>query len=160
MANMTQGVDRLTKYAEQLQQYGLVGYTNYQGGSAAWTAYKGGIAMMDVSDVDGYAQKMASTITAASGDVFLGVFAETVAVSATDTADGAQKARVWRDGIHAFAKGSLAVTDIGAPVYASDDQTVTSTSTNNLWIGYLVDVDATYAWVDITKAAGMANTAT
>ena len=160
MANMTQGVDRPTKYAEQLQQYGLVGYTNYQGGSAAWTAYKGGVAVMDVSDVDGYAQKKISSVNAAADDVFLGVFAETVAVTASDAADGAQKARVWRDGIHAFAKNGLAATDIGAPAYASDDQTITTTSSNNLWIGYIVDVDATYVWVDITRAAGMANSAT
>jgi len=155
MANMTASKSRRYQGDQKPWKYGLVGYTNYQAGSAAWTAYKGGIAMMDVSDVDGYAQKRQSGVNAATGDVFLGIFLEEVAVTSSDAADGSEKALVARGGIWAFAKGSLAVTDIGAEVYASDDDTVTTTSANNLKVGLIVDVDDTWVWVEIDQYAAV-----
>ncbi len=160
MANQSNDVQRLSKNESAPWEYGVVGYTNMQGGSVVHTIYKGAIVMMDVSDVDGYAQSRDSAINATSSDVFLGVAAEKVAVTADDTADGSKKVRVWRKGIFAFPVGSLAKTDIGAPIYASSSQDVTTTSTNNLWIGTLVDVDATWAWVEIDQATGQANSAT
>jgi predicted RecA/RadA family phage recombinase len=159
MANLTSDANRPYKNAGGLWAYGLVGYTNYQGGNTAWTAYKGGIAMIDVSDVDGYAQKMSTGITAAADDVFLGIFAEQASVTKENTADGSVKARVWRKGVFAFPKGSITVADIGAPAYATDDQTITTTSTDALWVGRIVAVDDTYVWVEIDSAAGHPNNA-
>lgn len=150
MANMTASTSRRYKGDPKLWKYGLVGYTDYQGGSAAWTAYKGGIAMLDVSDVDGYAQKRISSVNVAAGDVFLGIFMEEVAVAVADAAQGAKEAVVARGGIWAFAKQSLAVTDIGAEVSVTDDDgTLTTTTANNLRIGRVVYVDDTYAWIEI-----------
>src|SRR5581483_376685 len=151
MANMTADVQRLSKNESNPIAYGV------KGGVAA-TIYKGGIILQDVSDSQ-YAQKHQSTITAAATDVFLGIAAEGISVAASD-ADGAKTVRVWRKGVFAFAKGALTIGDRGKAVYASDDHTITLTSTNNLWIGYLVDVDSTYAWVEIDRAAGMLNAAT
>lgn len=159
MANMSANITRPFKGEVYHQRYGLVGYTNYQSGSTAYTAYKGAIMMLDVSDVDGYAQPMVSTITAASGDVFLGIAEEKVSVTASDTADGTKNILIATAGIWGFPKGALAVTDIGAPIYATDDQTITTTSSNALCIGTLVNVDDTYAWVKICVQAGHANTA-
>ncbi len=160
MANMTADVQRLSKNEGRLHQFGLVGYTNYAGGSAINTIYKGAIVMMDVSDIDGYVQPMLSTITAASGDVFMGIAAEGKATTSADTADNSVKIKLWTKGDFAFAKGALAVTDIGAAIYATDDQSITTTSTNALWIGKLVDVDDTYAWVRIDEATQQPNSAT
>lgn len=130
----------------------LAGYTNFGSGSTAHTVYKGSIVVCDVSDTDGYGRAAPATGTtaAASGDMFLGVALEEVDVTSSDTSDGAKSVTCAVNCIVGFAVGSLAVTDLGADIYASDDDTVTSTSTNNFKIGKLVDVDATYAWVDIS----------
>jgi len=154
MANMTVSTSRPHKGVSKYWNYGLVGYTDYQSGSTAYTVYKGAIVMMDVSDVDGYAQPLQSGITVASGDVFLGVALEEVSVASSDTSQADKDVLLARDGVWGFAKGSLAVTDIGDVAYASDDCTITTTDTNNLWVGQIVDVDDTYVWVDISLAAG------
>lgn len=140
----------------------LAGYTNFASGSTAHTVYKGSVVVSDVSDTDGYARAcpLCSTTNMASGDVFEGIAVERVDVTSSDTADGAKTASVYIDGEWAFPVGALAITDQGAAIYATDDDNVSSTSSNNLWIGQLVDVDATYAWVDISRAAGMPNSAT
>jgi len=146
----------------EYQQYGCVGYTAYQSGNTEYTIYKGSIVFMDVSDVDGYAQKLldTSSVAAASGDVFLGIACEKVEVTSDDTGNGDKKVKVAISGLWGFPVGSLTVTDIGAPAYASDDGTVTTTSTNNLWIGTIVNVDSDYVWVNIGHAAGRTNSAT
>jgi len=159
MTNLSANVHRPHKGETEPRQYGLVGYTNYQGGTTTYTVYKGAPMMLDVSDVDGYAQPMTSSITAASGDVFLGIAAEKKAIASTDAADGAKTILV-ENGLIGFPVASLAVTDIGAPAYMSDTNTVTTTSSNALWIGTIIDVDATYVWVDTRHAAGRTNTAT
>lgn len=140
----------------------LAGYTNFGGGSTAHTVYKGSVVVCDVSDTDGYfrAAPSSGSTASASGDVFGGIAAEKVAVGSTDTADGSKVLTVYRNGVWGFAVGSLAITDIGAPAYASDDDTVTTTDTNNWWIGVIEDVDATYVWVNIAPAFMRTNTAT
>lgn len=132
----------------------LAGYTNFGSGSTAHTVYNGSLTCCDVSDTDGYCRAipLTSSVNAASGDLFTGIALEKVSVTSTDTADGSKVCRVARNGVWGFAKGSIAITDIGAAAYASDDQTITTTSTNNFWVGDIVDVDATYVWVDISRA--------
>jgi len=132
----------------------LAGYTNFAGGSAAHTVYKGSLVICDVSDTDGYfrAAPLTSSTNAASGDISGGVAAEQVAVGSADTADGSKKVTVYRNGVWGFPVGGCAITDIGAAAYASDDQTITPTSTNNFFVGYIEDVDATYVWVNIERA--------
>jgi len=139
----------------------MAGYTNFGGGSTTHSIYKGSVVISDVSDTDGYfrAMPLSSSTAAASGDVFGGIALERQDVAATDTADGSVKVTCAQDGVWGFPVGSLAATDLGAAIYASDDQTATTTSANNLWIGYLVEVDSTYAWVDISRATGRTNTA-
>ena len=160
MANLTASVTLPHKGDLRPWSYGMVGYTDYAGGSTVYTIYKGSPVCMDVSDVDGYAQPFLSGITAAGDDVFLGVALEEKSVTSADTAQGDKEIAVARGGVWGFPKASLSVTDIGAPIYADDSQVVTSTDTSNLWIGTLVDVDDTYAWVDISHATGRVNSAT
>jgi hypothetical protein len=132
----------------------LAGYTNFGAGTLAHTVYKGSIVICDVSDTDGYfrACPLSSSVNAASGDIFGGVAAEKVDVTSADTADGSKKCTVYREGVWGFPKGGCAITDIGAPAYASDDDTITPTSTNNFFVGDIVDVDDTYVWVNIARA--------
>jgi predicted RecA/RadA family phage recombinase len=141
-------------------QYDCVGYTDMQGGSVAYTIYKGEPVYIDVSDVDGYAQPWRKTASAAGGDVFLGIAIEQVSVAAANTAQGDKQITVARSGVWAFPVASCTVTDIGGAAYMSDSNVVTVTSTNNLWVGYIVDADAVYVWVDISKAAGRVCAAT
>lgn len=140
----------------------LAGYTNFGSGTTAHTVYKGSIVVCDVSDTDGYyrACPLSSSVNSAAGDIFGGVAAERQDVTSADTADGSKLVSVYINGVWAFPVGSLAITDVGAPAYASDDNTITTTSTNNYWCGYIVDVDASYVYVDISRAAGMLNSAT
>lgn len=132
----------------------LAGYTNFGGGSTAHTVYTGSLVVCDVSDTDGYfrACPLSSSVNAASGDIFGGVSLEKIAVTSSDTADGSKLCTVARNGVWGFAVGSVAITDIGAAAYASDDQTITTTSTNNFFVGDIEDVDATYVWVNIARA--------
>ena len=140
----------------------LAGYTNFGGGTTAHTVYKGSMLVSDVSDTDGYfrAVPLSSSTNLASGDIFGGVAAERQDVTSANTADGSVLCTVFRDGVWPFAVGSVAITDIGAAAYASDDDTITTTSTNNLWVGYIEDIDATYVYVNIAPAYLRANTPT
>ncbi len=140
----------------------LAGYTNFGGGSEEHTVYKGSGVICDVSDTDGYfrACPLGSSVNSAAGDIFGGIAIEQAKVKAANTGDGDVKVTVARDGVFAFAKGSLAQTDIGAPVYLSDDDTLSTTSSNNYWCGILEEVDAVYAWVNIAPAFMRLNSAT
>ena len=154
MANMTASTTRPHKGDTNPWCYGLVNYTDYQSAAKEYYSYKGAIMMIDTSDVDGYAQPLQSGITVASSDVFLGIALEEVQIKSADTTDGDKEIEVARTGVWGFAKGSLDKTDIGDLAYASDDCTITTTTTNNLWVGQIVDVDDDYVWVDIALAAG------
>lgn len=67
-----------------------------------------------------------------AADVFLGFSLENVLGGA---ADGAVSVNVQRRGAVQIALASLAVTDIGKKVYASDDGTFTLTAMSNSYIG-------------------------
>lgn len=137
----------------------LAGYTNFGGGNTAHNIYLGSVVICDQSDTDGYfrACPLGSSTNSTTSDIFGGISAEKIKVTSTDTSDGSKYCTVYRNGVWGFAVGSVAITDIGAPAYASDDTTITTTSTNNFWCGRIVDVDSTYVWVDISKAWMMVN---
>lgn len=158
MAVLTQDVQRPHKGmdARKVLQIPMAGYTNFASGNTEHTIFKGSIVIIDVSDTDGYARACpdSGSVNAAAGDIFCGIALERQKVTLNDTADGAKLVSVARDGVWAFPKGGVAQTDIGAPAYASDDATITATSTNNFWVGTIMGVDATYVYVDIHTAAG------
>ena len=139
----------------------LVGYTNYSGGSADNQIYKGSLVASDVSDADGYYNACGSIGNSAGGDVFGGVALHSALADSSFTADGSINVTVATTGVYGFAIGSLAVTDIGAPAYAPDDNLVNVTATSDAqWVGTVVEVDSTYIWVDISHATGRVNSAT
>ena len=156
MAILTANVQRPVKipagglsWQEQL----LVGVTTF---GAAHTAYSGSLLVTRAANGPGYfkAIPLASGTNSAAGDVFGGVAMERVDVLATDLADGAKKILAARNGIWAFPVGAVTQANVGAPAYASDDQTITVTSATNYWVGTIVGVDATYVYVDIATAFG------
>lgn len=122
------------------------------------TIYKGAILICDVSAQDGYFRDHASGITEATGDIFGGVALERVTTT-TGLSDGDKYCTVAVDGVWGFPKGALAQTDIGSIVSATDDNTVAAYGAATLKIGLLVEVDDTYAWVDIAPRALRANSA-
>lgn len=125
----------------------LAGYTNRGGGNVAFTVYKGAVVACDVSDTDGYFGPM--DLTAATGDLFGGVAMEKQAVTSADAADGSVELTVAKNGVWGFPKASLGITDLGAVIYATDTDAVTTTDTNAIAIGILEDIDDTYAWINI-----------
>jgi len=140
---------RLPPGGLKTEKFKMVGYTNYGAGSTAYTIYKGAVVIIDVSDADGYAAPMA--VNAATGDMFAGVAMEKQAVSSAETGDGAVEITCAVNGVWGFPQASLAITDIGAVIYATDTEALTTTSTNAITVGRLVDVDDTYAWIDIAN---------
>lgn len=132
----------------------MAGYTNFGGGNTEYTIYKYAFVFCDVSDTDGYVRDMDSGVTVATGDVFTGIAAERQSITSTNTADGAKLISCYVDGIWGAPKGGVAITDLGATLFADDDNVVTTTSTGNLAIGKVVDVDSTYVWFDISDYAG------
>ena len=137
----------------------LAGYTNFSGGNAENIVYKGSIVVCDVNDTDGYyhAPVAIGTTAAAAEDVIGGIAMEKVSVLAANTANGAKSVTVAVNGVWAFAIGLLDITDIGAPAYAQDDDSVTDSNTDAWWIGFIVDVDDDYIWVNIAPACGHVN---
>lgn len=151
MTALTKNKDRPVRIPPgglRTEKFGLTGYTDYSGGSTAFTVYKGAVVIIDVSDADGYAAPMA--VNAASGDMFAGIAAERQDVTSADTGNGSVALTVYTNGIWGFPVASLAITDVGAVIYASDTDALTSSSSNAIPVGRLIDVDATYAWVDIS----------
>lgn len=94
--------------------------------------FKNGFVALSAS---GHAQALTA------GDVFLGIAYEEADNSAG--ADGDKKVRVYQQGDFEHTLASVARTDISAAVYATDDGTLTLTSTDNSYVGRVVDVVAT-----------------
>lgn len=95
------------------------------------TIYKG--AMVAAND-SGYARPVA----AGNGgtDKFLGVALETV----TSTANGEKSVRVLKSGVFTYNGSGLTQALVGTTVYGQDDNTITTTATNNIPVGVVVEV--------------------
>jgi hypothetical protein len=161
MTNLTQDVHRNTKGDTRQINVGLVGYTAYQSGNTAYTCYKGAVMMVDIDDVDGYAQPMQSGITAATGDIFLGFAAEQVSITSADTANDTKRILIDQPDLVKIPIGSLAVTDMGDEIFATDDNTF-GTATSGLAVGTLEYIDDEgSAWLNCRSHYGQvsANTA-
>lgn len=111
-------------------------------------AYKMGVVRINKGtlvvayNADGYAYP-ARAGASTPGDNFLGVAYETVDNSAGPA--GSQTIRVQKTGTYVFAYPSATQTLVGDPIYAADDQTLTSTATNgsnpNTMVGYVVGIE-------------------
>lgn len=94
----------------------------------------------------GYAVPAADT----AGLRFLGVARQHVDNSGG--ANGAAWVEVWQEGVFRFAAAGMAITDVGLPVFAVDDQTVGKASTNAVGVGIINEVEsATAVWISISR---------
>lgn len=88
-----------------------------------------------------------------AGDPFRG-FAVTQADNSAGSA-GAITVEVRHEGRVQLSIGSLAITDVGKPVYASDDATFTLTATSNSYVGRVIRwVSSGVGVVDFCAAKG------
>ncbi len=115
----------MTTLAKDVQRPFELGTINELPVIAADIIYEG--AAVGIVSGTGYARPLQA------GDAFAG-FAETKCDN-SDGAAGDKHVRVRTKGAVEVAVDSLVITDIGAAVYASDDDTFTKTSTSNTFIG-------------------------
>jgi hypothetical protein len=95
------------------------------------TIYKGALV---VDKGTGYAEPATD-----GAYTFLGVAVEGADNSGSAT-DGAKTVRVYKTGIYQYVKGTAVQGDLGVAMYAHDDQTVGTTSTNSLLVGYCAGI--------------------
>lgn len=109
--------------------------------AASTKIYAGSLVCINTS---GYAVPGADT----ANFKFVGIAQEQVDNSSG--ANGDKTVRVKRKGIFRLSASGMAVTDIGAAVNVSDDQTVAKTTTNSVACGKIAEfVSATEIGVDI-----------
>jgi hypothetical protein len=138
----------------------MAGYTNFGAGNLTYTIFKGAVVVCDVSDTDGYVRDADSGVNAANTDIFAGIAIERQDVTSNDTADGSVEISCAVNGVWGFPVNGIAVTDLGATIFATDDDLPQTASANKIAIGKLVGIDATYAWIDISDYAGKVSTET
>ncbi len=125
--------DRKTTYRQGLE-------IEYKVASGA-KIYAGSIVCLNTS---GYATPGADT----ANFKFVGIAGEQADNSAG--ANGDMTVRVRRKGVFRLASSALAITDIGAAVNVSDDQTVAKTTSNSVACGTIAEfISATEVGVDI-----------
>jgi hypothetical protein len=93
-----------------------------------------------------------------AGDPFLG-FAE-INVDNTGGSAGDKRVRVKREGALQVAVTSVAITDVGKPVYASDDATFLLTQSTNSLIGVDFEANELRKITAITDSTGATATST
>ena len=102
---------------------------------ASGTIYKDTLVSARIADGYAYPSRNGTAT-----DIFLGVAFET---KAGDGTAGSARVKVQKTGSFVFALSGAAQTDVGLPVYASDDQTLTKTSTNAQLVGYIQELVGT-----------------
>lgn len=107
---------------------------------AASIIYKG--AMIGENSANGYSRGLVA------GDVFQGIAYEKVDNSSGSAGD--KDVKVWRKGVFLLTGSGFSRTDVGAKIYASADDTITTTSSSNSLIGHCVQYESsTQLWIDI-----------
>lgn len=108
--------------------------------AAAKTIYKGTLVFL----ASGYA----TDVTNSGANKFAGIADQHVDNSAGSAGD--LNVETWRSGRFELTGSSFTQATVGVPIYASDNYTVTATSTSNTLIGRCVEfVSATKIVVDI-----------
>ena len=127
------GSDRKTSYREGIEiEYKV---------AAGMNIFSGSLVCLNTS---GYAAPGADT----AGFKFLGVALENADNSSGQNGD--ITVRVRRKGSFRFAASGMAITDIGAAVKVSDDQTVAKSTANSVACGTIAEfIGATEVGVDI-----------
>ncbi|MDR3709951.1 MAG: hypothetical protein P4L33_16770 [Capsulimonadaceae bacterium] len=124
------------------------GDTVLYGVAAGQKIFKGALV---VTRGDGFVYNLRAP-AASQPDVFLGLADETV--DNTTGANGAASIHVLKTGTYLVSKASAVESDIAQPFYGLDDATVSSASTNAVFVGYATElVDTATIRVKIDRAA-------
>lgn len=131
MANLTANKEVIEKHRRLLS-----------GKMAAEKIFKGALVKINAA---GYIAKQAAEANAHNG----GIAYEQVDNSAGSAGD--KEIKVLREGIFKLSGSGFSQADVGSTVYASDDQTVSTTQgTNEVAVGEIVEViSATEIYVDL-----------
>lgn len=109
------------------------------------TIYKGAIVALTAA---GYLHPN----TGAAGETIVGISDEYIAAGAA--ASGTYQCRVLSEGHFLLTASSMTQANVGQPVFAADDKTVTLTSAAGLPVGIVSEyVSATSVWVHISFAS-------
>lgn len=112
--------------------------------AASKTIYKGTLVFL----ASGYA----TDVINAGANKFAGIADQHVDNSAGSAGD--KNVETWRSGRFELVGSSFTQATVGVPIYASDNYTVTATSTSNTLIGRCVEyISATRIVVDIKPGA-------
>jgi hypothetical protein len=107
---------------------------------ASTQIWKGGLVAFD-------ANGLLVPCTPTTGTQFAGVALESVLSAST----GSYYCEVARDGRHMVVSSSITQANVGDIVYATDDQTIGSSTQFAHKVGVIAEVeDATHTWVDIS----------
>lgn len=97
------------------------------------TIYKGALLQVDKTGADeGYAKPLSD----GASRKFIGV-----AVESADNSSGSNgdiNVRVYKTGVFQYTKATAVQADVGAAAYGHDDNTIGTTSTNSVFVGYVV----------------------
>lgn len=114
---------------------------------AAAHIYRNAIVAIEVAT--GYARPATA---GATPDVRCGV--ASAEADNSSGADGDKFVEAWTEGEFLLTGSGFAQTDVGVLVYASDDGTITKTSTNNVLLGRITGFEsATQVWVKLLPFA-------
>lgn len=104
-----------------------------------------------ITDANGWLTNAADT----TGTKFAGILDKTADNTVGAAANGSIQGRVIRRGVFDFVFGGTATqATVGKKVYAVDNQTVNTTTTNSVLVGTVVEfISATKVRVEITPAA-------
>lgn len=88
---------------------------------------------------DGYLYPLRTPSTVSASDIFVGIAYETLDNSAGTA--GGTGIRVYKTGSHVMNMTSPVQANVGQALYGVDDQTVSTTSTNAVLVGYATNLD-------------------
>lgn len=129
----------LTDSIEVLEKDGII----HDAPVAVDIIYRGAIVMYNTAGF------LAPAATGA-GNIFAGISEEEVDNSGGSAGD--VNCRYKKEGSYLLTGSGLVQGDVGEYVYASDDQTITKTSTNNPIVGQIIEyVSATQVWVKLER---------
>lgn len=135
MAALTADNTAITKF-KQAYDNGIGYQVDYQV-AASTVIYKGGfVALNDAGYLVMYVAPPASTATA-TGNKFVGIALEHIA---SQTSAGDARCRVQIGGYFTYALTSAVIADVGKPVFASDDNTLTKVGLGNAFVGTIVEL--------------------
>ena len=117
--------------------------------SAAQTVYEGAPLIIDISEDTSYPRLFDSSVTLATGDVFIGFACEKVVVATTDTETDNERDVIRPPWIVGFAKTGLTRANIGDLIYCSDSGTLTTTAGTNLQVGYIHEVTSSMVYIKL-----------